>query len=457
MNRLVRGSIMFVAAAGAWACKTNLGENGDTTDHLVATPSVVLVANTDSQAVDVEALNPQGEQLAADFVASNVGAGIIVRQDTSFLPVPGGHSPVRARFVVRAVDPTTFVSTSFTVTANGQSITIPVSITPANLAITFSNPAPALGDTVTLTAPANVRFTAATTITFGTGVTALNALIIGISTDSTVITFLLPPNINNQVATVTGVVVTYLPGQVFTLQTTGVAQTPAVDSLPATITSATPSIGDTLTLTFAAPYKLVTGTVITLGGKPVIELSRSADSSSVTFIPYPGASGVTAFVATGLAPQPLPGLPTTATVDLPPELPGTGTIATAPTIPIPASGLTTTIVDGGAFVGGENICDNILGGPCRIYTFTLAAPKTLTFTETWEGLTDMGIYFTTTGSNIVVTTACDSKGATAGQPETCTGTFPAGTYYLVNDSFAPFYAAPQNVDPTYVRIDISTQ
>jgi hypothetical protein len=106
MNRLVRGSIMFVAAAGAWACKTNLGENGDTTDHLVATPSVVLVANTDSQAVDVEALNPQGEQLAADFVASNVGAGIIVRQDTSFLPVPGGQSPVRARFVVRAVDPT---------------------------------------------------------------------------------------------------------------------------------------------------------------------------------------------------------------------------------------------------------------------------------------------------------------------------------------------------------------
>jgi hypothetical protein len=46
MNRLVRGSIMFVAAAGSWRARRTLVKTRDVDDHLVATPSVVLVANT---------------------------------------------------------------------------------------------------------------------------------------------------------------------------------------------------------------------------------------------------------------------------------------------------------------------------------------------------------------------------------------------------------------------------
>ncbi|MEP7324496.1 MAG: hypothetical protein ABI836_00985 [Gemmatimonadota bacterium] len=457
MNRLVRGSIMVVTAALAWACSTNLGENGDQTDHLVASPSVLLVNNTDSQTVDVEALNPQGQQLAASFSISSPGTGIVVRQDTSFLPISGGHVTTRARFVVRATSTTTFANTSFTVSANGHTITVPVKIVPANLDIVLSNPAPVLGDTVTLTAPIGLHFTSATTIVFGTGVTALTALITGLNADSTQISFLLPPNINTQVATVSNVIVDYLPGQLFTIATTGTASTPTVDSLQATINDATPNIGDTLTMTLAAPYKLITGTVVSLGGKPVIEISRSADSSSLTFVPYPGASGVTAFTVSGLAPQPLPNLPTTATVDLPTNFPGTASVATAPTIVMPATGLSEMFVDAGVFSAGEDICDNTLGGPCRIYKFTLAAPQTLSFSVTWQGTTDLGLYFSSTGTNLVVTTGCDSKGATVtGQPETCTGNFPAGTFYMVNDSFAPFYAAPNNVDPSFVKIVITS-
>jgi hypothetical protein len=92
-----------------------------------------------------------------------------------------------------------------------------------------------------------------------------------------------------------------------------------------------------------------------------------------------------------------------------------------------------------------------------IYQFTLPAPRTLTFTVTWSNTTDLGLYFSTDGSNVVVTTGCDSKGATAtGQPETCTGNFPAGTFYMVNDSFHPFYAAPNNVPPTFEKIVVTS-
>jgi hypothetical protein len=459
MNRLVRGSVILAAAAVSWACGGLDTDGIDETVELVADPGVVYVANTDSQAVFVEALNNLGQQLEGDFTVTNVGPGINVNYDTTFAPRPDVENlPTRVRYFVRASDPTSFVNSSFEVTANGVSVTIPVRITPANLTLDFSNPNPVLGETVTLTAPANLRFTPASTIVFGTGTTALSALVTGLSADSTQISFLLPPNINAQVAAVTNIVVTYLPGQLFTLNTTGVATTPVVDSLPATISDPTPNIGDTLTVTVSAPYKFITGSTVAFGGKPAIILSVSGDSSSATFIPYPGASGATSLVLGGLGPQPLPALPTTATMTMATELPGTDAIATAPVITIPAAGLTTTIVDAGAFSAGPPVCTNSLGGPCRVYQFTVGASTTLTFNMTWEPGTDLGLYFSTTGSNLVVTFGCDAKGVAGtppGQPETCTGTFAAGTYYMVNDSFSPFYNAPNNVDPTYVRIDIT--
>jgi hypothetical protein len=149
-----------------------------------------------------------------------------VRQDTSFLPVPGGHSAVRARFVVRAADPTTVVSTDFTVSANGSPSSFPVKIIPANLAIAFSNPAPALGDTVTLTAPANcqvLRRAPPSRSGWSHGDHGGYYRALGRQLHD-----LLPAAAGYQCGdcAVTGVVVTYLPGQTFTLNTTGALTTP---------------------------------------------------------------------------------------------------------------------------------------------------------------------------------------------------------------------------------------
>jgi hypothetical protein len=358
MNRLVRGLITVVAAGAGWACGTDLGKDADKTVSLSATPSVVFVANTDSQTVDIEALNADGQQLAADFQLTNVGAGITVRLDSTFQPIPGGTNPTRARYIVRAATPATFASASFTVSANGQSVTVPVSITPANLPATFSNVAPNPNDTITITAPAPLTFASGTTITFGT-----------------------------------------LPAQI---------------------------------------------------------VSISADSSSITFVPVPSSSGVA--TVTDLRLPYLSSSLTLNTTDQISVLGLTGTddfTAAAPVIPLPGTGETVMFLDAGAF-NSNATCLNDIGGPCRIYQFTVTGGD-FDFSASWQGTTDLGFYIYD-ASDVAggFIDGCDGLGAGGtGQPEACTFSLPPGTYYIANDTFSAFYAAPNNVDPTFTRLDLT--
>jgi hypothetical protein len=354
MNRLVRGSVILAAVALVGACGGLDTDGIDETVELVADPGVVFVNNTDSQAVFVEALNDLGQQLAGDFTVTNVGPGLNVNYDTAYAPRPGVDDlPVRVRYFVRGTNTATFVSSSFTVSANGQSVTIPVNITPANLPAVFSNLTPAPNDTITMTAPAPLKFTPASTITFG----------------------------GTQLAVVTGI---------------------------------------------------------------------SADSSVLSFVPVPGSNGV-ATVDNLVLPylSAAQTLNTTDQINVP-QLAGTDDFPTAPTIPIPATGETVLFLDNGGF-NANATCLGDIGGPCRIYTFTLAAAQDFDFVATWQGTTDLGFYIYDSGFNIV--DGCDGLGAGGGgQPEACTFSFAAGTYYIANDTFSAFYAAPNNVDPTWIKI-----
>lgn len=357
MNRLVRGSIMLAAAAAAWACSSSLGENPEAIDRLSADPSVLFVDNDDSATVDIEALNQEGQQLAAEFSAGNVGAGLTVRLDTNFLTFPGqGNSPTRSRFVVRATTTSSFVSSTFTVTAGGKSVVVPVSITPANFPATFSSLTPAFGDTVVLSAPAPLTFSSGSTITIGTVVQPL--------------------------------------------------------------------------------------------------LSIAPDSSSASFIAVPGSAGP--LNVSGLT---LPYLASSLTLTTVDEInaasvAGTGDFSTAPVLATPSTGQTITYIDAGGFAGNAECTGNI-GGPCLIYQINKGAGD-VDVTLAWNSSTDLGVYFYDSGQNGLGALGCDNGGAgAAGQPETCTLSGAAGTYYLVVDTFAAFYTAPNNVDPTYVRLDLT--
>ncbi len=247
MNRLVRGSVLFAVAVTLGACGGINPDGSDQTDHLVSDPSVVFVSNIDSQAVFVEALNSLGQQLEGDF-AVTAGNGLTAFIDPNYQPVTGREgNPTRARIFVKAENASSFVASSITVTANGESLVIPVSITPANLPGTFSTATPNVGDTVTFTAQTPLQFAATSTVTFPGG---LAAIVTDVAPDGSSISFLPVPGSTGN-PTVTEVGTSYLSGGVTVTATSGLTVQAATnytgsDSYATAPTIAAPSaVGET--------------------------------------------------------------------------------------------------------------------------------------------------------------------------------------------------------------------
>ena len=154
----------------------------------------------------------------------------------------------------------------------------------------------------------------------------------------------------------------------------------------------------------------------------------------------------------------LPGVPLTLTTTTnfaaPPGYTGADAFPTAPVFTLPPEG-GVTFVDAGPFYPVAE-CTGDLGGDCRVYRFDVAATDTITFTSTWQGTTDIGLYFYDATPAVLGSFGCDAHGnGVDGQPETCTHIFTPGTYYIAYDDFGPFYAPPEAA-PANLRIDIST-
>src|SRR5262245_33322481 len=118
--------VMFTAALGFLAC------HGDPTDslrngvsELRASPASVFVLQGDSVAIVMQAVDDQGNVLAADFsMTSSDPANLPVTKDLSFIPVydAAGHlvpptDATRSRFFVKGVGLSTG---TLTVTSSGQ-------------------------------------------------------------------------------------------------------------------------------------------------------------------------------------------------------------------------------------------------------------------------------------------------------------------------------------------------
>jgi hypothetical protein len=233
------GLILLLATAGGWACNNDstdsFRENGE---RIITDPSVVLLAQGASTSVIAQLVDEQGSQLAADFDISNVGSGIRVERDSTFLETTNGAKiTTTERFTVTA-DSFAAVSTTFTLTAAGQTLDVPVKIVANALkAAAFSNQAPALGDTVTLTLPPNLKFTSDASIFFPNA--AGSPVVTGISADSTVLSFLPAPG-TDTTGFVSGIFLTYAPDvPLDTLETIGLKlTTPAVTEIPANFSPA---------------------------------------------------------------------------------------------------------------------------------------------------------------------------------------------------------------------------
>jgi hypothetical protein len=256
----------------------------------------MFVAQGTTQPVTVTLVDEDGQALQADFTLSNVGAGITVAPDPTFLQVTSGN-PIRrqARFFVSAVDLT---ATSFVVSALGISDTIEVTSIPAGLAATISDTVPALGDTISITAPAGTFFTETSTVTFE------GALPFIVSQDATTITFIPMPNLNGP-AVVSDVGVNSNPDLTFDLATTTSVRTDSIVDIGAGLSSTTPALGDPVTLTLPAGLRVIPESLpsVTVANAAVLprDVTVSPDSGTITFVPPPNADSFV--VVPGIIPQ----------------------------------------------------------------------------------------------------------------------------------------------------------
>jgi len=205
MKRVLLGSVLL-AAVGLLGCRDNPIEPGEGVAKIVASPSRIFIAQGGSENVTIQALDDQGNPLPdAVTVSAQPGAGVTVTKDESLRPtyapdgtlVPLPEGTV-SRFIVTATE---FVKTSFTVTAGGVTLDIPVEVVPATLPATLSKTDLAWGDTITITAPAGTFFRDTSKVTFAGGIAPI---IVDRAADGSSIRLIPGPN-SSGAATVTSV------------------------------------------------------------------------------------------------------------------------------------------------------------------------------------------------------------------------------------------------------------
>jgi pre-peptidase len=237
MKRMMCGLAVITMAAASWSC------NGDPTsdirgqgEHVIADPTHVVIGLGSQKFVTLQELDVQGNQQAVDFDVRNVGPGITVVEDTTYLlTTVGTHLQTSQRFVVTGSD---LVNSSFTVGTGSDTLQIPVTVTPVEVTPAFSNTAPAQNEPVTVTAPAGYSFLPNAFVSFG----ADQAVTLSRSEDGTTITVLpqpafpdpteIPPTAKFRTGTIDSVEAGYIPGVPLVLPTTDSVLIPLLDTVP---------------------------------------------------------------------------------------------------------------------------------------------------------------------------------------------------------------------------------
>lgn len=341
MKRSVYGFAMCAVAVGLWSCGGDPTESIREGEKILVDPASMFVLQGGTDSVVVELVDGQGNQLSADFTPQNVGPGITVEKDLSYLETSTGQ-PISTsqRYVVTGIDP---VASSFELATGGQSVTIQVKVMPSGTDVTLSNAAPAANEGLVITLPAGYKFGSGA----GASMNGAPGIVQAVSPDSTSVTVLLPPGATGEV-TVDSVQVDYIPGVLFSL-------------------------------------------------------------------------------------------PTPQTVTVGPVTPqaGTGAAGTAPTLALPAvGGPALAFFDGGTYDYAST------NGPARLYKFVVTDSVVLSTTVDWPSAEDLGLYFYTADAATDFGDFADAGGAAA-HPETIDNTFGPGTYFMGVTNFSatnpPYY------------------
>jgi hypothetical protein len=435
-----RFGLLLLSAAGGWACNADPTDSfRETGTRIIADPTIIYLDKGQSTFLTLQRVDEQGSQLATTFEATPDNPNVTVVRDTTFLATTNGAViQTSERFAVTAVD---YVQTAVHVQGGSDTLTVPVSVVPkTSIAATFSNLTPALGETVTLTAPAGITFDPASTVSFGPAPILPPADVV-VAGDGLSISFVPPPNLTSAPATITEVHSVGSPDLTFTNTTADGITTPEVTTIPGTLSTLTPGGGQAVTVTFSGA-SAADGASVDVGGTLAIALDRPT-ANTFRFLAPPGAVGLVTIngVLLDAAPQfslSLTNVDTMTVDSAVTPLTGTTSTATAPdALTQPALGESTGFFDGGAFTGADITADG--GIAAKYYKFTVTESASYHFITNWAGAADLD-------AEVCSDAACSDGGVFAGtgvdQPEDGSLVLAPGTYYVVVVLFAG--TAPAN-------------
>ena len=290
----LKGKRVLIGALAVLACSVDPTGNEGIPTAIRAQPDVVFVTQGDSVPVIVTVIDEDGQVLEADVTHSNVGSGIQVVEDANFKQLQSANQIGReSRFFVKGVD---LVAATFTVSALGLEKEIQVTSVPGTLAATISNPTPALGDTISITAPTGTFFTDASVLSFG------GAEPVVVTRDASTMTFIPFPNIRDP-AVVSEVGVTSNPSLTFTLATPDTVITDSITSAGPNVAPTAPGLGAAVRGVLPVDVRVIPESVGPATGVGADTVPRglfmaasdiqpqnitvAADSVTITFIPPP--------------------------------------------------------------------------------------------------------------------------------------------------------------------------
>ena len=410
-----------------------------------ATPGAVWMRNNSSATVNIEAVDKLGGPVEGTWAVGTITGPFTAVLDTTFQNTSAGALSVKARFVVT---PTSEGEGSVVFSGTGGSITVPIRVAPDTNAfnVVFSTLTPAIAQTITATAPAGTRFTAGTTINFYSGPLTLNLSnglaapsIVSYNADTTVMTILPAPGASGQIR-FTGIASVSTPGLTTTARSTQSVTVPVLASVAATFSNAAPAVNVGVTLTMPANFQFRPTSALTNAGQalaPII-LSRSADSTAVSILPWPSTTGPVTITAVKFAPLASLSLtlPTTASLtvaaaaDLGSDDPANGGnyAFSAPTV----TGTATGLYDLASMTQADPTCDG--GSAAQFYTLNVTATGSYTFRVNWTSGSDFDFGVMVKDGSYGSPSCADylsTSGLASSKPESFTVTLTAGTQYTV--------------------------
>jgi hypothetical protein len=310
MNAVKRCLALFAVTLVVGACGGDPTiDDAGTNLTIRATPGAVWTRHNSTPATFlVDATDKLGGSTEGSWTVGAVTGPMTVVLDTSYQSTSNGPLGLAAQFIVT---PTAAGDGSVVINGTGGPITVPVRIAPdtGNFSVTVSTATPALGQAVTLTAPAGIVFTGSTEIRFFDGPLAADTnnggltfpAVGGLGADSSTVSFVPGPGASG-VMKVSGIASRSTPGNQSSARTVVTVTAPAAASvdtsnLPVTFSISNPTVLDTVVATIAAPYRFTSASANNLlvtptsGGAAAALIGFSADSQQISFIAPPGASG----------------------------------------------------------------------------------------------------------------------------------------------------------------------